>query len=55
MNVNKNSFNDKKIKNAVKKIVLEAKKRNIIKPHTEAFKTHPVTKEVHKGKLDLIK
>ncbi len=54
MKAKKVGFKDASLKKAVKKLVLEAKKRNLIKPHTEAFKSYPVSKEVHKGKLEFI-
>lgn len=55
MKAEKDGFKSASLKKAVKELVSEAKKRNLIKPHTEAFKTYPVSREVHKGKLSLIK
>lgn len=33
-----------------KSLVLLAKEKGLIQPHTDAFKEFPVEKEVHKGK-----
>jgi len=38
------------LKKQAKQLVLISKQKNIIKPHTEAFKDFPVSDEVHKGK-----
>lgn len=38
------------LKKQAKQLVLISKQKNIIKPHTEAFKDFPVNEEIHKGK-----
>lgn len=38
------------LKKQAKQLVIISKQKNIIKPHTEAFKDFPVSEEVHKGK-----
>lgn len=38
------------LKKQAKQLVLISKQKNMIKPHTEAFKDFPVSEEVHKGK-----
>ncbi len=55
MKAKSTGFKNSILKKDVKDIVLEAKKRNLIKPHTEAFKDYPVNKEKHKGKLNYLK
>ena len=35
---------------SVKNLIMKAKEKGLVKPHTEAFKKHPVELEVHKGK-----
>lgn len=44
-----NSFNNPALKENIKKILAEAKKQNLIKPHTLAFSEYPSQKESHKG------
>lgn len=38
------------LKKQAKQLVLISKQKNIIKPHTEAFKDFPVSEEKHEGK-----
>ena len=38
------------LKKQAKELVLISAKKNIIKPHTQAFKDFPVNEEIHKGK-----
>ena len=38
------------LKKQAKQLVIISKQKNMIKPHTEAFKDFPVSEEVHKGK-----
>lgn len=38
------------LKKQARQLVLISKQKNIIKPHTEAFKDFPVNEEKHKGK-----
>lgn len=38
------------LRKQARQLVLISKQKNIIKPHTEAFKDFPVSEEVHKGK-----
>ncbi|WP_405317643.1 hypothetical protein [Faecalibacillus faecis] len=40
------------LRKQARQLVLISKQKNIIKPHTEAFKDFPVSEEVHKGKED---
>lgn len=46
-----NKFNEKKLKEKVKRMLLEAKKKKLIKSHVLAFENTPVKKEEHKGQL----
>ncbi len=48
----KNGLKNNEIVSRVKKIVMNAKKNNIIKPHTEAFKEVPGIKLTKKMKLE---
>ncbi len=41
------------LKKQAKQLVIISKQKNIIKPHTEAFKDFPVSEEVHKGKFKI--
>ncbi len=43
-------LNSSTIKDMAKKITEKAKKRNLIKPLSEAFKDVPAKQEIHKGK-----
>ena len=43
------------LKNQAKQLVIISKQRNLIKPHTEAFKDFPVQEEIHKGKNEKCK
>lgn len=45
------SFNNSCLKQKVKSLVDVSKKKNLIKPHTEAFRTYPTSKECHKGNI----
>lgn len=38
------------LKEQSRKLVLISKQKNIIRPHTEAFKDFPVKEEKHKGR-----
>ncbi|MEE0865497.1 MAG: hypothetical protein U0L98_01670 [Clostridia bacterium] len=38
------------LRKQARQLVLISKQKNIIKPHTEAFKDFPVSEEVNKGK-----
>lgn len=38
------------LKKQAKQLILISKQKNIIKPHTEAFRDFPVSEEIHKGK-----
>ena len=40
------------LKKEAKRITEKAKKRNLIKPLSEAFKDVPAKKEIHKGKTE---
>ena len=46
------TFNSCDIKKMAKKVTEKAKKRNLIKPLSNAFKDVPAKKEIHKGKID---
>lgn len=38
------------LKKQARELVLISKQKNLIKPHTEAFKDFPVEEEINKGK-----
>lgn len=40
------------LKKQAKQLVLISKQKNIIKPHTDAFKEFPTSEEKHKGKRE---
>ena len=40
---------EKKTLEKIKKLIKISKEKDLIKPHTEAFKDFPVSKEAHKG------
>lgn len=44
--------NNSKISQRARGLVLRAKEKKLIKPHTIAFKEFPVEKEAHKGKTE---
>lgn len=46
---NSNNFDNNSLKDRVKKILKDAKKNNLIKPHTLAFEKYPTQEESHKG------
>lgn len=48
----KNGLKSNEVISRVKKLVTNAKKNNIIKPHTEAFKEAPGIKLTKKMKLE---
>ena len=59
---NNNKKEGKKMKTVVNgvqeranKLILVAKEKNLVKPHTSAFKTFPVEEETHKGKTEYYK
>lgn len=43
------------LKQKAKMLVSIAKDKDVIKPHTDAFKDFPVEKEIHKGKKEFFK
>lgn len=43
---------ERKIKKGIKEIVLKAKEKKIIKPHTLAYNDNPVNEEIHKGNIN---
>lgn len=45
-------LNDLKLRKLAKNVVLQAQKKNLIKPILEAFKDIPATEEIHKGKKE---
>lgn len=45
-------LNSSNIRKMAIKITEKAKKRNLIKPLSEAFKDVPVKKEIHKGNIN---
>lgn len=47
MKIDKNEVNKK-----AKELVNVAKKKGVIKPHTDAFKEFPVENEIHKGRKE---
>lgn len=47
MKIDKNEVNKK-----AKELVNAAKKKGVIKPHTDAFKEFPVENEIHKGRKE---
>lgn len=47
--------NSNEIIQRAKRLVLLAKEKNLVKPHTVAFKEFPVEKEIHKGKTENLK
>lgn len=40
------------LKKQARELVIISKQRNIIKPHTEAFKDFPVSEEKNKGRIE---
>lgn len=39
------------LKKQARKLIVISKQKEIIKPHTEAFKDFPVSEEVNKGRM----
>lgn len=52
--MNKNNFNfeNLEVKKITKEIVEKAKKNNLVKPVSQAFKDISVSTEIHKGKKE---
>ena len=48
MKAQKSGCENVSLQKKIKNIVLKAKEKNLIKPHTEAFKTYPTKKRISK-------